>query len=73
MTGKRDNFGIGELGNVPESTPSDDLEAERLQPSRRTGQVMGKCSHCKREVPKILLMTSARGPVCPDCYDRCSD
>jgi len=73
MTGKRDGFGIGELGKESESTPLDDLEAERLQPSRRKGQEMGICSHCKRQIPRILLMTSARGPVCPNCYDECSD
>ena len=35
-TGKTSGFGIGELGNTPESTPYDDMVADEIRSQRRT-------------------------------------
>ena len=69
MTEKTSGFGIGELGRTPQTTPQDELEAERLQPTR--SREMIRCPHCGQMYPKRLGMTSACGTVCPDCYDDC--
>jgi Zn ribbon nucleic-acid-binding protein len=68
---KRDGFGIGEAGKVPASTPEDEAEAERLQPTPRGEMV--RCGHCHQMYPRHLGMSSAHGTVCPDCYDDCSE
>lgn len=69
MTEKRDGFGIGEAGVFPASTPVDELEAERLQPSPRPDV---KCD-CGHWCPRGLVMSTSTGTSCPDCYDRMED
>ena len=66
---KRDGLGIGEAGRVPESTPLDEAEAERLQPTPRA-TVRCDCGHV---VPRAWVMSASLGTSCPDCYDRMSD
>jgi hypothetical protein len=68
---KNSGFGIGEVGNVPASTPLDDLEAERLQPAPKVKRMV-KCA-CGHTVPASLVMSASLGTSCPDCYDRMSD
>ena len=69
---KRDGFGIGELGNVPETTAADELAAAQLQPQRRVVE-WGECQRCHQRVPKRQLMSASRGTVCPDCFDAWAD
>ncbi|KKK98636.1 hypothetical protein LCGC14_2640790, partial [marine sediment metagenome] len=45
MADKTSGFGIGELGRTPESSPLDELEAERLQPRPRSKRVKCDCGH----------------------------
>ncbi len=70
MTGKTSGFGIGEAGKSPASTIEDELEAERLQPTRGEGWT---CPHCGSIWPsrKHTAMSSASGICCPNCYDEC--
>jgi hypothetical protein len=71
---KKDGFGIGELSNVPESTPMDELEAERLQPRKAPDYPNGRKLSCGCTVYyKIDVMHASLGTSCPDCYDRMSD
>lgn len=70
---KRSGFGIGELGQVPASTPEDEIEAERLCPSVSANAEYGTCQRCGVRIPRILLMSASRGTVCPDCYDEWSE
>ncbi len=63
-------YGIGRVPRDVDPTQEAlaELEAQSLQPKPRQ---LRKCSHCGRLVGE--LMTSARGSVCPDCYDECSN
>jgi len=64
--GKRSGFGIGEAGRVPASTPEDEIEAERLQPTPpRTVQ----CPRCKQMTPRMWMVSG----LCADCYERSND
>jgi hypothetical protein len=70
MSEKNNDFGIGELGKIPETTPMDSFEAmERI---KIPAQKMVKCS-CGHTVPAILVMSTSSGTSCPDCYDRMED
>lgn len=69
-TGKRDGFGIGELGSVPEADPVAEAEAQRLQPRLKSKMVKCMCGHW---CPVNLVMSASLGTSCPDCYDRMSD
>lgn len=61
-------FGIGEAGSLPASTPEDEIEAERLQPSPPADT---KCSRCGRRANKLsLFWTNTHGGVCEWCYDQ---
>ena len=63
---KRDGFGIGEAGQTPASTPTDEIEAERLQPSPRATV---HCPRCKQWVPRSWMVSG----MCADCYERSND
>jgi hypothetical protein len=69
-TDKKSNFGIGEAGKVSETTPQDEIDAERLQPTSHERLV--KCS-CGHTVPASWVMAANLGSSCPDCYDQLSD
>ncbi len=64
---KSSGFGIGELGHVPEITPSD-LPEKIVKPQVR----MVKCD-CGHTVPHYLVMAASLGTACPDCFDEMSD
>lgn len=71
---KRDGWGIGELGRVPESSPLDDLEAIRLTRRRAPDYPGGRKLACGHTVYYARdVMTTGRGTSCPGCYDRMSD
>lgn len=63
-------FGIGEAGKVSESTPLDDIEAERLQPTRVSRFALCDCGHY---VPAGQVLSASFGTACGDCYDKMSD
>jgi hypothetical protein len=63
---KTSGFGIGELGQVPESAPID-AAAITFEKSKL---VLCDCGHA---VPRSWVMQSSRGTACPDCYDELSD
>lgn len=65
---KRDGFGIGEAGRVPESGTEDLIRAAQ-KPTRAK---MIKCD-CGHTVPQSWAMNASTGTSCPDCYDRMSD
>ena len=44
------------------NTPAEPIPAPRSIPT-------ADCAMCGSETPRVLLMTSPRGAVCPDCYD----
>lgn len=67
---KRSGFGIGEAGRVPASDLESELEAQRLQPRRRSRMVRCDCG-CMCE--EALVISASLGTSCPDCYDRMSD
>jgi hypothetical protein len=71
VQGKRNGLGIGEAGRISASTPADEAEAERLQPTARCGTLMVKCD-CGHTVPRSWVMSSSTGTSCPECYDRMS-
>lgn len=71
---KRDGFGIGEAGQVPASTPMDDLEAARLQGRSKYDYPEGRKLSCGCTVFYAAhVMSASMGTSCPDCYDRMSD
>lgn len=45
--------------------------AEKMATQKAKKNKTKKCGYCGRETSE--LMGSARGSVCPDCYDICSD
>ena len=71
ISSKTSDFGIGEAGSIPESSPLDELEA--IQLTKSTAPVkMVRCD-CGHTVPSIHVMSASLGRVCPDCYDDWSD
>jgi len=70
VTNKTSGFGIGELGQAPESSPLDKLEAEHLQPQPRGERMKCDCGHWYL---RKLVMSTSSGSSCPDCYDRMED
>jgi hypothetical protein len=68
---KTSGFGIGEAGGASASTPHDEAEAERLQPTVTKATKMARCARCGDMVPAAWLMGSNQhGMVCADCYDQ---
>ena len=71
---KSNGFGIGEAGQVPASTPEDELEAARLQPRPALDYPDGRKLSCGCTVyGKWEVMSASLGSSCPNCYDRMSD
>lgn len=52
------------------------MERRRLRPDTRASvpaPVRVPCQSCGRLTSRGMLMTSARGSVCPNCYDNASE
>jgi len=73
-TMKTSGLGIGEAGQVPASTPEDELEAARLQGRRKYDYSQGRKLSCGCTVWYAAhVMNASMGTSCSDCYDRMSD
>lgn len=67
-------WGIGEAGRTPASTPLDDYEATRLQGRPKPDYPQGRKLACGHTVYyKCEVMSASMGTSCPNCYDRMSD
>ena len=69
---KTSGFGVGELGQVPESDLAAEAEAERLQPSprRRPGRKYMSCRRCHQGgyVGDHPFSTCPSSGLCDDCF-----
>jgi len=73
-TMKTSGLGIGEAGQVPASTPEDELEAARLQGSRQLDYPQGRKLKCGCTVWHAAhVMNASMGTSCSDCYDKMSN
>ena len=73
-TMKTSGLGIGEAGQVPASTPEDELEAVQLQGHRKYDYPQGRKLKCGCTVWYAAhVMNASMGTSCSDCYDRMSD
>jgi hypothetical protein len=71
-TQKRSGFGISELGSTPASDPLAEIEAERLQPTRRRlrpGQEWMQCRNCGQVgyTGEYPFSTNPSSRLCDDC------
>lgn len=49
------------------------LRQERPPVVASAARPLFRCAVCDRSAPQTVAMTSARGTVCPDCYDEASE
>ena len=70
-------FGIGQLGSIPESTPMDDYEAEQILATAQSAQRAARaaeltsCVECHRDYTRRAYRTGIPGcaVLCPDCLE----
>jgi len=73
-TMKTSGLGIGEAGQVPASTPEDELEAVQLQGHRKYDYPQGRKLKCGCTVWYAAhVMNASMGTSCSDCYDKMSN
>ena len=71
---KTSGFGIGEAGQVAETSIEAEIEAAQLQPRRKPDYPEGRRLSCGCTVyHSHEVMSASLGSSCFNCYDRMSD